>query len=92
MNTFINNRNLTIVNFSIVVYFCLLYTLYFFKIDIVLFGVFREILTIPFLLAQIPFLVLCIIHLIKHKIYLLTFISTLLLAMNTIYTFASFFY
>ena len=37
------------------------------KIDFVIIGVFREMLTIPFLLAQIVFLVLGIIHLIKNK-------------------------
>ena len=88
----INNKNLTIVNFSIVAYFTLLYVLNYFKIDFVLIGVLREIFTIPFLLAQLLFLVLGIIHIVKHKTYLLTFASIILLAINTIYTVASFFY
>ena len=87
----VNNKTLTIANISILVFFSLLYYFDYLKLDAVLIGVFREIFTIPFLLAQILFLVLGIIHIIKHKTYLLTFISILLLAINTIYTFASFF-
>jgi hypothetical protein len=91
MSTFVNNKNLTIINFSIVAYFGLLYVLNFLKIDFVLIGVFREIFTIPFILAQMLFLVLGIIHVVKHKKYLLTFISIVLLAINAIYTIGSFF-
>ena len=91
MSTFINNKNLTIINFSIVAYFGLLYVLDFLKIDFVLIGVFREIFTIPFLLAQMLFLVLGIIHIVKHKIHLSTSISIVLLAINAIYIVASFF-
>jgi hypothetical protein len=91
MDKRINNSNLTIINFSIVAYFILLYVLDFFKIDFVLIGVVREIFTIPFLLAQLLFLVLGVIHIIKHKTYLLTFISIILLAINATYTIGSFF-
>jgi hypothetical protein len=91
MSTLVNNKNLTIINFSIVAYFVLLYVLDFLKIDFVLIGVFREILTIPFLLAQMLFLVLGIMHVVKHKTHLLTFISIVLLAINAIYTIGSFF-
>lgn len=55
MNKFITDRNLTIINFVIVAYFGLIYLLYFYKTDLVLIGVFKEILTIPFLLAQVVF-------------------------------------
>jgi hypothetical protein len=91
MDKRINNSNLTIINFLIVAYFVLLYVLDFFKIDFVLIGVVREIFTIPFLLAQLLFLVLGVIHIIKHKTYLLTFISIILLAINATYTIGSFF-
>jgi hypothetical protein len=91
MDKRINNSNLIIINFSIVAYFVLLYVLDFFKIDFVLIGVVREIFTIPFLLAQLLFLVLGVIHIIKHKTYLLTFISIILLAINATYTIGSFF-
>jgi len=91
MDKRINNKNLTTINFSIVAYFVLLYVLNYFKIDFVLIGVLREIFTIPFLLAKLLFLVLGIIHVVKYKTYLLTCISIILLAINTIYTIGSFF-
>jgi hypothetical protein len=91
MSKLLNNRTLTIINFSIVAYFVLLYVLDFLKIDFVLIGVFREILTIPFILAQMLFLVLGIMHVVKHKTRLLTFISIVLLAINATYTIGSFF-
>ena len=91
MDKLMTNRNLTIINFVIIAYFCLIYVLNFYKIDFVLIGVFREMLTIPFLLAQILFLVLGITHLIKYKTHFLTLISIIGLAINTIYTIGSFF-
>ena len=91
MNKIITNRNLTIINFVIVTYFGLIYLLNFYKIDFVFIGVFREMLTIPFLLAQIVFLVLGIIHLIKNKTHFLTVISIIGLAISAFYTIGSFF-
>ena len=60
-------KNLTIINFGIVFYFGLMYLLYIYNIDYVLIGVFRELLTIPLLIAQIIFLVLGIRQLLKHQ-------------------------
>ena len=91
MNKLITNRNLTIINFAIVTYFGLIYLLNFYKVDFVLIGVLREILTIPFLLAQILFLVIGIVYLIKHKTNFLTIISIIVLAISAIFTFGSFF-
>ena len=91
MNKLLTNRNLTIINFVIVTYFGLIYLLNFYKIDFVIIGVFREMLTIPFLLAQIVFLVLGIIHLIKNKTHFLTVISIIGLAISAFYTIGWFF-
>lgn len=91
MDKLITNRNLAIINFVIIAYFCLIYVLNFYRIDFVLIGVFREMLTIPFLLAQILFLVLGIIHLIKYKTHFLTLMSIIGLAINAIYTIGSLF-
>ena len=91
MNKLITNRNLTIINIVIVTYFGLIYLLNFYKIDFVLIGVFREILTIPFLIAQIVFLVLGIIHLVTHKTHFLTIISIIGLAISAVYTIGWFF-
>ena len=90
MNKLMTNRNLTIINFVIVTYLVLIYSLNFYKIDSVLIGVFRELLTIPFLLAQIIFLVVGIIHLIKYKTHFLTIISIIGLAICAIYTIGPF--
>lgn len=86
MNKFITNKNLTIVNFAIATYFALIYLINFFKIDFVLIGVFRELMTIPFLVAQIFFLVLGIVFLVKYKAHFLTSISIIGLAISAIYT------
>lgn len=91
MNKLITNRNLTIINFGIVFYFILIYLINFYKIDFVLIGVFREILTIPFLLAQIVFLVIGIVFLIKNRMNYITLISVLALAICTFITFIGFF-
>ena len=91
MNKLITNRNLIISNFVIISYFILIWLIDFYKIDFVLIGVFREVLTIPFLIAQIVFLVIGIKYLIKNKNKILTIISILLLAICSIITIGSFF-
>ncbi len=91
MKKLITNRNLTIINFVIVSYFILIWLINFYKMEFVLIGVFRELLTIPFLIAQIVFLVIGIKYLIKHKRHFSTIISLILLAVCTIITIGSFF-
>ncbi|RRO25282.1 hypothetical protein [Flavobacteriaceae bacterium 14752] len=91
MNTLFSNRNLTIVNFTIVLYFILIWLVNVYQIDFVLVGVFRELLTIPFLMAQIVFLVLGIIYLMKSKKNLLFIFSVLALTICAIITIGSFF-
>lgn len=91
MNKLITNRNLIISNFVIISYFILIWLIDFYKIDFVLIGVFREVLTIPFLIAQIVFLVIGIKYLINNKNKILTIISILLLAICSIITIGSFF-
>ena len=91
MKNIITNRNLTIVNFVIVSYFVLMYALNFYKIDVVLIGVFRELFTIPFLIGQIVFLGIGIKYLMNHKKDFLTIISLLLLAACSVVTIGSFF-
>jgi len=91
MNKRITNRNLTVVNFIIVFYFVLIYLLNFYKIDFAIIGVFRELLTIPFFIAQIILLLIGINFLIKNKRHFLTIISVILLAICTAFTVGSFF-
>jgi len=91
MNKLITNKNLAIINFGIVLYFTLIYLINFHKIDFTLIGVFRELLTIPFLLAQIVFLVIGIRYLIKNKMRFITIVSLLLLVASCVYTIGWFF-
>ena len=87
----LTGRNLTLINFAIVFYFFLIYTFYIFKIDFVLIGVFQEMLTIPFLIAQVVFVVIGINYLINYKKEVLNIISLLLLTICSAITIGSFF-
>ena len=91
MNRLITNRNLIIVNFTIVSFFILIWLINFYKIDFVIIGVFKEIFTIPFLIAQIVFLVIGVKYLIKNQRNFLIIISVLSLAICSIFTIGSFF-
>jgi hypothetical protein len=91
MNKLLTNRNLIIANFAIVSYFILIWLINFYKIDFVLIGVFREMLTIPFLIAQIVFLVIGIRYLMKNKRNPLIIISFLTLVICSVITIGSFF-
>jgi len=92
MNKFLTERNLTIINFIIVLYFVLIYSLNFYKVDFVLIGVFRELLTIPFMIAQLVFLFFGIKFLItEDKRNSLTTVSVIILAFCTVITIGSFF-
>ena len=91
MSRLITNKNLTIINFAIVTFFILIWLINIYKIDFDLVGVFRELLTIPFLIAQIVFLVIGIKYLINNKRHFLTIISLLLLAICSVITIGMFF-
>ena len=91
MKKSISDRKLIIANFTIVSYFVLIWLINVYKIDIVLIGVFRELLTIPFLIAQIVFLVIGINFLTKNQRNVLTIISVLSLACCMLITVGSFF-
>lgn len=84
------SKTLTIINLFIVAYFTTIYTLYLAKIDFVLVGVFRELLTIPFLLAQIVFLVIGVIYYFRYKANFLFVLSWLALAICSYFTLSTF--
>ena len=84
-------RILTIINFGIVIYFILIYLLNLYNISHVLIGFFRELLTIPFLLAQIVFLIIGILFLIKNRMNYLMLMSVLALSVCTFITIYNFF-
>lgn len=91
MNRLIKNKNLTILNFVIISYFLLIWLLISFQIEHVLIGVFIELLTIPFLIAQLVFLVIGIKKVIKEQTDFLTKLSVLLLVLCATITIGSFF-
>ena len=93
MGNKLTERKLTVVNFIIVSYFVMIFIVNLFKIDITIIGVFREMLTIPFLIGQIVFLIIGCIFLIKNRnTQFLTKLSVILLAICSIITVGSFFY
>ncbi len=92
MNNFLTERNLSNINFIIVIYFVLIYIQNFYNMNFVSISVFKEILTIPFLLAQFVFLFFSIKFLIKENKRNIMFItSSIFLAACTGVTISSFF-
>lgn len=91
MKNLLTDKNLTIINFIIVFYFIVIYVINIYKVDFVIIGVLRELLTIPFLLAQVVFVFFGVHHLIKHKIKILTLVSLIALVISAIYTIGNFF-
>jgi len=91
MNKGINDRSLTIINFIVVAYFILIWLVNYYELDFVLIGVFVELLTIPFLLAQLVFLFIGIKYVVKNERLILTIVGLLALAVCTFFTIGSFF-
>lgn len=81
------------ISVIIATYFLLLYFLNYYKADHFLFGFFIESLTIPFLLAQVVFLIIGIRLLFsKNAQQNLIILSVVILLVSTILTFGSFFW
>jgi|AntRauMFilla1563_2_1112583.scaffolds.fasta_scaffold06364_1 hypothetical protein len=91
MHKFITDRNLIIINLIIISYFVLIFLLNYYDINYVLFNVFRELLTLPFMAAQIFFLYIGIKHIIINPSNLITITSSIALTICTIITIGSFF-
>lgn len=84
-------NSLALINSVIVSYFILIWLLYFYKVESTILGVFVELLTIPFLIGQLVFLILGAKHIFKQKTNRALIISLVLLAICTIATFTSLF-
>lgn len=92
MKDVIDEKRLTIINLIIVAYLLAVYLLYVFKVDTIVTGFFIELFTIPFLLAQLVFLVIGIKFLIKNKsVKTATKISVFSIVISTVLTVGSFF-
>jgi hypothetical protein len=88
----IHEKVLTLINFSIVLYFLGIYALYVFEVNNIAVGVVQELLTIPFLIAQLVFLFVGGKRfLAKEKLSSLYVMSFSLLALCAILTVGSFF-
>lgn len=87
----INHKILATINFIIVGYFVLIYVLYKFDLDYKMIGALIELLTIPFLIAQVVFLFIGIRLLFKKKMLPFTFMSFVLLVVCSILSIGSFF-
>lgn len=82
------------ISLIIATYFLAIFLLNYFQVDFILIGVFRELLTIPMLLAQLVFLIIGLIVLIKGqhpRLKHLNIISILTLATSSLLTIGSFF-
>lgn len=92
MGQTLTEKKLIFVNFLIVTYFLSVYTIHLFQLENTVIGVFKEILTIPFLLGQIVFLVVGILFMVKNKkTHFLTKSSIFLLGICSVFTIGSFF-
>ena len=92
MSKILTEKRLTLINIVIVCYFIAIYLINLYKLDYVIIGFFGELLTIPFLIAQIVFLILGGLFLVKNKkTHIVTIFSIVLLAICSIITISSFF-
>jgi len=93
MNKQKTEKILTIINFIIVGYFSIIYLTYYYQIEFVLIGVFREMLTIPFMFGQLGLLIFGVYFVIKEKRFRFLFLlSIVLLAVCSVLTIGSFFF
>jgi hypothetical protein len=78
---FMSNKTLFSLSLFVCIYFLLLITLYYFKIDAVAVGVVREILTLPMFVFFIVLLVIALTKTVKEKFnpHSLAFISCCIL-------------
>ncbi|SMP08091.1 hypothetical protein SAMN06265367_101684 [Algoriphagus winogradskyi] len=87
----LNDSTVTGINFLIVGYFICLWLVNFLELNSAIIVFFVELLTIPFLLAQLVFLVLGVKFVFQNKKRPLTIFSLFILAICSICTLASFF-
>ena len=93
MNKLKIEKSLIIINFIIVSYFALIYLFHYYQIEFVLLGVFRELLTIPFMGGQLVLLGYGIYFVIKEKRFrFLLLLSIAVLAACAVLTIGSFFF
>lgn len=85
------HKTLTILNFSIIGYFAVLYLSYIFKIDFQFLGMIRELLTIPAMLGQLVLIVLGVVSFFRKESSPLFIVSWIMLLICAVLTIGSFF-
>ncbi|RAI88479.1 hypothetical protein LV83_02779 [Algoriphagus yeomjeoni] len=85
-----NDRTLTGINFIIVGYFIFLWLANYFQLDFFIIGFFVELLTIPFLFAQLVFLFIGVKFILQNERPALLMVSLVALALCTIITIGRF--
>lgn len=85
-----NIKRLTLINFSIISFFCLIYLQNNYNINNGVVNFIKELFTIPFLIAQVVFLVISVKQLFKKHINITFLISVVLLVTSSFITFNSF--
>lgn len=91
MDRILSSKNLTLINLLIVAYFVLLYFVNHYQIKSQLIQGAGEMLTIPFLIAQVIFVAIGIQYITQGKRKLWTVVSIVLLGLCAIATVKSFF-
>ena len=91
MNQLYTSKSLSLINVIIILYFGFIYLINIFGVNFVLIGVVTNFLTIPFLLAEVIFLILGIRFLIENKKNVLfLYFSLVLLFISFVFTYGSF--
>ena len=88
------SKKLFFVSLGVIGYFCLLFlNAYVVKSDLILIGVFQELLTLPLMMFQLTLLVFSVLHWIKDRFRIKTysFVSLLILLASNFFILASFY-
>ena len=83
-------KKLTLINLSITIFFFLIYLQNHYNINNGFVNFIKELFTIPFLIAQVIFLIISVKHLLKKQINIAFLISVIILATSSFITFKSF--
>lgn len=89
-NKFFKTHGVKLLNIGVVFYFLGLYTLYLAKLQGVVLGVFIELITVPFFLAQLILLVINVKRMMTYTLHVIEYLSFALLLICTCITIYSF--
>lgn len=90
MTKFLDSKKLTCINFLIVGYFIFQFSVYYLSIKHVAIGFIIELFTIPFLIAQVVFILIGIRHFIKNSNQIVFLASFIVLIISFLYIVSTF--